>query len=534
MGRPNPNDFLLNPTTPEEISEIISNLDSSKSSGPSVIPTKLLKIANPQLSRPISIIINTSFTSGTFPDSIKIANILPIHKKGSTLDINNYRPISLLSIFHKIFEKAMYQRLNDFLEMNEIIYPNQFGFRKSRSTQHSLIQIIDSINKTIDNGFYGCGIFIDLSKAFDTVNHKILLNKLEHYGIRNESLCWFQSYLNNRKQFVTINQSESELLQMTCGVPQGSVLGPLLFLIYINDLPSISNKLDFFLFADDTNIYYESPDLANLEKTINKELKKLYQWLCSNRLALNIDKTNFVLFHSLHKPMNMPVTLMVNKKAISQTNSVKYLGVLIDSTLSWKYHIHELCKKISKTIGIFYKIRHFVNSQILSSLYYAMIYPFLLYGINVWGSASQHLINPLLILQKKFLRMKTYNDQHNEFHELPRSDPIFSNEKILKIYDIYKLQLGKFVFESNNNIGPSQFHNMFNPVTNIHQYNTRYSSSGNFFFTHVHTSQYGLKNITNSGTRLWSSLPQSIKNSPSKYVFSFRLKKYLLSQYITI
>ena len=219
-------------------------------------------------------------------------------------------------------------------------------------------------------------------------------------------------------------------------------------------MPLISNKLKNFLFADDTNLYYESPDLLNLEKTINKELKILYQWLCSNRLSLNIDKTNFVIFHSPQKPITIPVTLIINRKAISQANFVKYLGVLIDSNLSWKFHIHELCKKISKTIGIFYKIRQFVNSQILTNLYYAMIYPFLIYGINVWGSASQHLINPLLTLQKKFLRMKTYNDQYNELHQLPHSEPLFSSEKILKIIDIYKLQLGKFVFESHNNIGP--------------------------------------------------------------------------------
>ena len=511
MGRPNPNVLLLSPTTPEEISNIIINLDSNKSSGPTIIPIKLLKIANVLLCRQISSIINTSFTSGTFPDSAKMANVIPIHKKGSTLDTNNYRPISLLSIFSKIFEKSMYQRLNNFLEVNEIIYPNQFGFRKSRSTQHSLIQIVDAINKTIDKGFYGCGIFIDLSKAFDTVNHKILLDKLDHYGIRNESLNWFKSYLSNRKQFVTINQSQSDPLLITCGVPQGSVLGPLLFLIYINDLPSISNKLEFFLFADDTNIYYESNDLTNLEKTINKELKKLYQWLCSNRLALNIDKTNFVLFHSLHKTIDKPVTITINKKAISQANYVKYLGVLIDSNLSWKFHINELCKKISKTIGVLYKIRQLVNSHILSNLYYAMIYPFLIYGINVWGSASNQLLNPLLLLQKKFLRMKTFNDQYNELHQLPHSNPLFSSEKVLQIYDIYKLQLGKFVFESINNIGPTQFHNIFNPVTTVHQHNTRYGSSGNFFITHARTSQYGLNNIKNSGTRLWFSLPISIK-----------------------
>ena len=192
-----------------------------------------------------------------------------MHKGGSTQDMNNYRRISLLSIFDKIIEKLMYKRLHTFMEENDILYHKQFGFRKGNSTKNALIQITEKIKESIDKGKFGCAIFIDLRKAFDTVNHNILLMKLEH-GMRDSALLWFESYLSKRKQFVSINGEHSELREVSCGVPQGSVLGPLLFLIYINGLPNISNKLDIFFFADDTNVYYENESFIELEKLLIK------------------------------------------------------------------------------------------------------------------------------------------------------------------------------------------------------------------------------------------------------------------------
>ena len=257
----------------EDILEIIEDLPS-KSSGPASIPLRLLKLIADIIIFPLCRIINSSFTLGIFPDILKTAKVIASHKGGSSEEVNNYRPISLLSIFDKIIEKLMKIRLYDFLEEHDILFKNQFGFRNRSSTAHSLIEITESIKESIDKGNFGCGIFIDLKKAFDTVNHKILLTKLEHYGIRGSTLKWFESYLTDRKQYVFYNGKSSETLSITCGVPQGSVLGPLLFLIYINDLPNISNKLNFFLFADDTNLYYESDNLKDIEKTVNEELKK--------------------------------------------------------------------------------------------------------------------------------------------------------------------------------------------------------------------------------------------------------------------
>ena len=316
----NPNSILLSPATPIEINRTILNLDQTKSTGPYSIPIKALKILGPKISQPLTKIINQSFTEGIFPSKLKVAKVVSIFKKGDSEIASNYRPISLLPIFSKIFEKLMHERIYSFLKEHKLIYPLQFGFRENHCIDHALISITEDIRSTVDNKRYGCGIFIDLQKAFDTVYHEILLKKLEHYGIRGDTLKWFCSDLSDRSQFVSINGHNSTKMEISCGVPQGSVLGPLLFLIYINDLPNVSNKIKTYLFADDTNIYLESEAISELVQIVNKELKLVKKWIDANLLSLNISKTNYIIFHSPAMPIPTDIVIKIGREHINRSS----------------------------------------------------------------------------------------------------------------------------------------------------------------------------------------------------------------------
>ena len=307
------NSLFLTPVTLMEVNDLISILNPSKSVGPNSIPIKLLKIIGSSVSQFLALLVNQSFQSGIFPDKLKIAKV-SLSKKGNPETPSNYRPISLLPIFSKIFEKLMYRRLYRFLEIHKVLYSLKFGFQENHSIDHALVSLTEAVRNTLDNKRLGCGIFIDLQKAFDTVNHRILLSKLEHYGVRGCALEWFRSYLSDRKQYVSVNGSNSDVLSITCGVPQGSVLGLLLFLIYVNDLPNASKKFTFYLFADDTNIYYECNDLPNLIKVFNKELRSVKKWHDANKLSLNIDKTNYIIFHSSSVKVPSDSDIKIGKK----------------------------------------------------------------------------------------------------------------------------------------------------------------------------------------------------------------------------
>jgi len=250
LKHPNPNSIFLSPVTSDEVSKIISSMPSSKAYGPNSVPTRILKLICNEVSSPLADIINLSFTTGQFPSALKISKVVPIFKKGTPLEPSNYRPISLLSNIDKIFEKLMYLRVISFLESHSIIYSRQFGFRKSHSTTHALLNLVERIRQCLDKGQVAVGVFVDLQKAFDTVDHKILCHKLNHYGIRGLANRWFSTYLSSRYQFVSVANSKSNLRRVWHGVPQGSVLGPLLFLLYINDLHSAVKSSEITHFAD--------------------------------------------------------------------------------------------------------------------------------------------------------------------------------------------------------------------------------------------------------------------------------------------
>ena len=233
------------------------------------------------ISSALAQLMNKSILCGMYPRQLKHAKVIPVHKTGDETDPSNYRPISLLSVFNRIFERLMYKRLKSFIDKNDMFFKSQYGFRNNYCTQHAILDILNKIQSNVDKKLYSCGIFIDLEKAFDTVDHNVLLCKLHYYGIREIINAWFSSYLSCRTQSTQIGSTVSNKETIVCGVPQGSVLGPLLFLIYVNDMHRSSNKLDFYLFADDTNLLYADKDLNNLETIVNEELLRLCEWLNS-------------------------------------------------------------------------------------------------------------------------------------------------------------------------------------------------------------------------------------------------------------
>ena len=520
--KPQPhNSFYLFPTSTTEIEAEIDKLNESKATGPFSIPTRIFKLIKSVISKPLEIVFNTSFATGIVPDKFKIARVLPVFKNGLESQVNNYRPISLLSVFNRVLEKLMYNRLIKFIEKRNLIYDKQFGFRSHHSTEHAILSIVDKIQEAIEGGEFSCGIFLDFKKAFDTVNHEILITKLEHYGIRGIAKEWFTSYLFNRRQFTSIGNTNSEVTTISCGVPQGSVLGPLLFLIYINDFSSCSDILDLHLFADDSNLFFTHKNLSQLELIVNNDLSHVHTWLCANKLSLNIVKSSFVLFHPPQRKIETSINLYINDTSLNEKDNIKYLGIIIDSNLNWKKQVKSISTKMKRNIGILSKLRYYVHLDILISLYYSFIYPFLTYGLVVWGNTYLTSINPLFILQKRAVRTMTFCkfDEH--------SSPLFKQTNILKLSDLIKFQISIFMYKFHKNQLPAVFDSYFLSISKVHNYSTRLSSTHAYALPKARTNcgKFRTKFI---GAKVWNALDADLKT------LSFRTFKARLKENFTL
>jgi len=466
---PSPNSFALSLTSSEEILNLSHSFHPTHSRGVDDIDPCIASAFVDKVAPLLAEMINCSFTTGIVPQAIKIAKVVPIYKKGDKDDVTNYRPISILPYFSKFYEKLMYNRLYNFVEKSDIIFRTQHGFQPGHSPFMSLLSMQDKISNAIENNEYSVGIFFDLAKAFDTVNHEILLKKLENYGIRGEQLKWFISYFENRQQCVCCNDAFSDLRAIDYGVPQGSNLGPLLFLIYINDLPNVSPIMFFILFADDTNVFFSHSSLQTLTQVVNTELTLVADWFSANRLTLNLDKTNFILFKSHRKigPSDDSLRLSINGIPITKVSSTKFLGVHVDQHLTWNEHIRSISDKIAKSIGILTRTAYLLPSCIRLKLYYSLVYPYLTYCNMVWASTYDSRLRRLMILQKRAVRV---------IAGVPRcvhSGPLFTNLRLLKLEQIRTLQIGLFMYRYEHGLLPACFKVFFHLGSDVHTHYTR-------------------------------------------------------------
>lgn len=516
--------MYLRPTDPDEIKKEIMKLNTKKSAGPDEISPKIIKLTVDQILQPLTTIFNDSIINSVYPDHFKVAQVIPLHKKAEKTILSNYRPISLLSCFGKILEKLIHKRLYSFLTKHNLLYSYQFGFQHNLSTSLALIEITDNIREYLDKGNDVLGIYIDLAKAFDTVNHSILLTKLQHYGIRGKAHEWFKSYLKDRKQYVLTNDSKSETKFISCGVPQGSVLGPLLFLIYVNDIwCSIQRQNCIRLFADDTNIFIYGKNLNELKTEGEQILNNLYKWFSVNKLTMNIDKSCFSIFtKKKRKDPNLFSQLTFDNHTIKRVQSAKYLGIILDDKLTWDEHIEHVINNTIKYINCFKYIKQYLPTHCARILYYSFIYSRIAYGIEIYGKTTNSNLHKLQVIQNKSLKILL--NQH------PRTSTNFIHRQtnILKVKHIHDYVVVNFVHKQINGKLPVIYNNYFIPNNHVHHHNTRHNT--NLFYPLISTT-HGHKMNKFMGPYLWNRIPETIKNIHQSEKFKKELKKHYISEY---
>ena len=528
LKNPLQNTLFLTPTTKKEVMQQIKTLKNNKAIGPHSIPTKLFKSFSKSLSEPLTDLINLSFSKGVFPDILKLAQVMAAFKKGDKTDKNNYRPISLISNVSKILEKLMYKRIYVFLEQNNSFYPYQFGFRHNHSTNSALIEITEQIRKACDKGSFACGVYLDFKKAFDTVNHHILLKKLEHYGIRGITNDWLCSFLTNRKQYTSVDGNDSTTQEITHGVPQGSVLGPLLFIIFINDLNISVKSSKVHHFADDTNLLLIGKSLKKINSLINHDLALLVQWLRANKISLNTSKTEIVIFRPKHKLITKNLNFRVSGEKIKPSSTVKYLGVILQEHLEWQKHINTLAVKLNRAAGLLSKIQHYVPKFLLRTIYYSVFNSHLIYTCQIWGQ-KESAIKKLSEIQDKAIRIINFKDKHYPANEL------YLDNKILKISDYIKLSNCLFIKDILSNNELPIFKDFFKKTTQSHSHLTRHAARNSVNLPQPQTDQYGKYSILYQTAATWNKLQDKLEIDmleESKEKVKAALLKFYLNNYV--
>ena len=517
--------FSFKSCSPNEVRKLLEKLDTKKSTGFDNLPSRMLKIAAGVLAPSLAFLFNQSVSSGIVPTEWKLARVTPIFKKGKRQDVNNYRPISIIPAVAKVFERIIYDQFFKYLNDNDLLVNCQSGFRSLHSTLTSLLEASNSWSVNIDNGLINGVIFIDLKKAFDTIDHKILLRKLASYGIDHRALKWFDSYLSDRQQKCVVNGELSGARAVTCGVLQGSLIGPLLFLIYINDLPNCLSKALPRMYADDTSISIAASSLPELESALNTELTYLHEWLNVNKLSLNIAKTELMLIGSRQRlsatTTGHSLTVQIKGHEIDRVPHTKSLGVHIDQNLSWSKHVNETAKMVSSGIGALKRLRPFICEDTAILLYRALIEPYFDYCCPVWDGLSNELADKLQKLQNRAIRVITNSDYYSSATAL-RGELGWDN-----LCTRRKKQKLKLMFKTLNDQSPEYLKGLFMP------FSTDYGlwNSDNKLALPKPRTDFLKRSFCYSGAQLWNSFPSNVRAIRSFTKFKNKIDGQLSSSY---
>ena len=504
--------FRFKLVNPVDIEKKLKASSIKKTTGIDKISARMLKRACEFIHVPLAYIINLSLSTGDFPADWKRARVVPLFKSGARGDLNNYRPISILPVVSKLLEGIVHDQLYQSLAANNVLSGSQSGFRPGFSTATAAQCFVDEVLSGMDNKngpqeMTGA-IFLDLKKAFDTVDHAVLLAKLEHVGVRGVELEWFRSYLTDRKQFVCVGDVESEERTIECGVPQGSVLGPLLFCLYrlyINDITHSVVNSSIGLYADDTAIYYRHVDACEINRILQEDFSRVSVWLYNNKLTLNAKKTKAVLFGTptmLSRAANL--SLFHGGEGIEQVSAFKYLGITLDENLSFNEHLSETAKKISSRIGVLGRVRKFLTIKYRVMLYNTLILPFFDYASTTWSNTHARYTDPLVSLQGRAARMIVGAN---------RTEEALGVLKWTSVTERWNSQRAVMMFKVAYGLVPEYLSCGFTKLDECYSEGdrvTRGRAHGNFRPC-PSGNEWGRRRLAHHGVHLWNSLPTVIK-----------------------
>lgn len=502
--------IFLTPVTPDCVYDVIRQLKCSNSSGMDNVSANILKSSAIYIVDLLSFLMNLSITEGVFPDVLKTARVVPIYKKGDSADFNSYRPVSLLPSVSKVFEKLMLQKFFSFVERNETISTVQHGFIGGRSTTSAILHFLSCLYDNMDRRCKCIGIFLDLSKAFDLVDHSRLLYKLAAYGFRGTAYKWLKSYLADRSQLVDIGGVLSSPRSVQCGVPQGSVLGPFLFLLFVNDLPAAFESQGLTMFADDNCYLCKSDSVREVRAEAQRMLNKFYSWFKENKLILNKEKTVFMKFSARVTPINESLLLKIDNRSIQQVHGTKFLGVYLDENLRWNLQVDSLAGRLSSVCFALFMLRPKVQRYILISYYHAMFVSRAVYGIIFWG-ASAHM-SRIFRIQKKAIR---------NILGLSARESCRDYFRMLKLLTLPSLYIREVLIVIYRSLGA------FARNSDIHSYYTR---GGDNLLLPRHNLSLTERNPLYAGIKFYNYLADDIKSAPNVNTFKKLVTSLLIDK----